>query len=312
MAAIETFALTKEYVQGGGCRDVSLTVGRREIFGLLGPNGAGKSTLVKTLVGLLKPTGGRALILGRPLGDLAARRRIGFLPESFAYQPWLSARELLAFHGALAGLSREETKQRSAAVLDLVGLREVPGRIGTFSKGMRQRLGLACALVADPELVFLDEPTSALDPLGRRAVRELLLRLKAQGKTVFLNSHLLSEVELICDRVAVIKGGAVIYQGELSGLLAGARRVELKLGAVSEGVRRVLATFDPAYALTGRLVTLNVATEQVPALVQALVAAGAALYEVKPAAGTLEDAFVELVGTGGGGADGDHPALHSA
>ncbi|MDK2856204.1 MAG: type transport system ATP-binding protein [Bacillota bacterium] len=308
---IETFALTKEYAGGGGCRDVFLSVDRGEIFGLLGPNGAGKSTLVKTLVGLVKPTRGRALLLGRPLGDIGVRRRLGFLPENFAFPAWCTARELLALHAELAGLEHRRGQQRSEEVLAQVGMAEAKGRIGTFSKGMRQRLGLACALLADPELIFLDEPTSALDPLGRREVRELLLNLKAQGKTVFLNSHLLSEVELICDRIAVIKNGEIIYQGGLAELLTAVRRVEVRLGAVSAAVHRVLATFDPGFSLSGQRATLNLGPEEVPALVKALVAAEAEVYEVKPVAGTLEDAFVELVSEGGV-EDGKHRPLHLA
>lgn len=307
---IETFELTKQYHGRGGCRDVSLAVGPGDIFGLLGPNGAGKSTLVKTLVGLLKPTGGRAFLLGRPLGDMAVRRKIGFLPENFAYHPWLSAREVLIFHAELAGMDRAERNERINAVLTQVGLGDVAGRVGTFSKGMRQRLGLACALLTDPELLFLDEPTSALDPLGRREVRELLLALKDQGKTIFLNSHLLSEVELVCDRVAVIKSGRVIYQGELAGLVGAAGRVEVRLGGVTEPVRRVLAALDPGFTLSCDRASLAVPQDKVPSLVRELVAVGAEIYELRLGAGTLEDVFVALVKEGGGEDGAGAPVYH--
>ncbi|HCG00353.1 MAG TPA: ABC transporter, partial [Chloroflexi bacterium] len=187
-----------------------------EIFGFLGPNGAGKTTAVKILVGLTPPTSGEAWLLGERLGDREVRRRIGYLPELFRYQEWMSAREVLILHCTLMGMA---TAGRSSAIgeaLEIVGLTDRGrDRVGTFSKGMQQRLGLAVALLGTPELVFLDEPTSALDPVGRHDVRQIIQNLKARGTTVFLNSHLLTEVEYVCDRVAVIDRGAVIALGTI-------------------------------------------------------------------------------------------------
>ena len=205
---LQTEHLTKIYQQKVGCQDICLSVPEGQIFGFLGPNGAGKSTLVKTLVGLLFPTSGTAHLLGQPLGNLEARKRIGFLPENFRYHDWLTGYELLSFHATLHQMSVVLKKQRIPEILTLVGLAgKERQKVHTYSKGMQQRLGIACALVADPDLIFLDEPTSALDPLGRREVRTIILKLKQAGKTIFLNSHLLSEVAMICDRVAIIKQG---------------------------------------------------------------------------------------------------------
>src|SRR6058998_186557 len=187
-----------------------MTVPRGEVFGFLGPNSAGKTTAVKLLLGLLKPTSGQGWLLGRPLGDLGARRRIGYLPELFRYQSWLTATEVLALHCELAPLPRSSWKDEIRNVLDTVGLTErAHDRVNTFSKGMQQRLGLGAALLGEPELVFLDEPTSALDPVGRHDVREIIRGLAARGSAVFLNSHLLSEVEQVCDRVAVVASGTM-------------------------------------------------------------------------------------------------------
>ncbi len=205
-----------------------MTVPRGEIFGFLGPNGAGKTTSVKLLLGLLKPTSGEAWLLGEPIGDLGTRRRIGYLPELFRYQGWLDAREVLALHCELAPLPRSTWKEEIAAALDTVGLTDrADDRVSTFSKGMQQRLGLAAALVGKPELVFLDEPTSALDPVGRHDVREIIRGLSDRGTAVFLNSHLLSEVEQVCDRVAVVDHGRVIASGTMDELLSGTSTIRL-------------------------------------------------------------------------------------
>ena len=207
-AAIATSGLTKLYGRKVGCESITHNVPRGSVFGFLGPNGAGKSTFVKMMVGLIDPTSGTAEILGRPLADFTTRARVGLLPENFRYQDWLSPLELLDFHGRLAGMERSAIAERAPRVLERVGLvAEQRGKIRSFSKGMQQRLGLACALLAEPDLLFLDEPTSALDPIGRHDVREILIEERERGATVFLNSHLLSEVESICDEVAVIDPG---------------------------------------------------------------------------------------------------------
>lgn len=300
--AIETRGLRKTYGDVVAVADLTLSVRQGEVFGFLGPNGAGKSTTVKMLTGLVRPSSGEARLLGRRLGDREARRQIGYLPELFRFHDWLSAREFLDVHGRLAGMSREERRQRIPEVLELVGLagRE-DDRLRTFSKGMQQRAGLAQALLHRPRLVFLDEPTSALDPIGRRIVRDVIRELRASGVTVFLNSHLLSEVELVCDRVAILNRGVVVAAGRLDELRPQGVSVSLRLGgwsAAVEAVLREFGTVDGREDLGGgvALVRLQLpAEEAVAGLVERLVAAGAAVYEVTPRRETLEELFVSLV-----------------
>lgn len=299
-AAVETWDLTKIYPGGGGCADISLRVDRGEVFGLLGPNGAGKSTFVKTLLGLLLPTSGRAALLGRPLGDPAARQAIGFLPENFRFHEWMTGGELLSFHAALYGLTRQEARQRIPQVLDLVRLPGVEKkRVGAFSKGMQQRLGLAAALLPRPSLLFLDEPTSALDPIGRKEVRDIMADLQAQGTTVFLNSHLLSEVEMVCTRVAFIRQGRVVADGTLDQLLGGGVEVELEVGGLDSQLLECLRELTLSLRQEGRrlVCTLN-RSEDIPALAAAVVSGGGQLYALKPRRHTLEELFIDLVGKG--------------
>jgi len=296
---IETVNLTKVYRTGAGCREISLAVAEGQIFGLLGPNGAGKSTLVKMLVGLIFPTGGEARLLGRPLGDVDGRRKIGYLPENFRYHDWLSAREVLRFHAGLALMPGPAVEGRVRELLDLAGLgAQADQKVGTFSKGMQQRLGLAVALLADPDLLFLDEPTSALDPLGRLEVREIIAGLKARGKTVFLNSHLLSEVEMVCDAVAIIDRGRIVVSGRTADLLFSSE-LEIEAQGVS---RETLAALEQKYAgltVTGDKIILPVGgREEIPAVVADLVACGARLYGLQMRPATLESLFVKAVGKG--------------
>ena len=221
--AIETTGLRKAYRGKVVLHDLSLTVAPGEVFGFLGPNGAGKTTTVKILLGLVRPTAGAARIFGLPAGDREARRQVGYLPENFRFHDWLTGAGLLDFHGRLAGLSAAERRSRIPEVIARVGLAgRGDERIRTYSKGMTQRIGLAQAIFHGPDLVLLDEPTSALDPVGRREVRDLIRSLRDDGVTVFLNSHLLSEVELVCDRVAIVDRGRVVRSGRLTELLGGA------------------------------------------------------------------------------------------
>ncbi len=228
--AIHTQGLRKRYGRTVAVASLSITVGRGEIFGFLGPNGAGKTTAVKMLLGLVRPSGGDAMVLGAPAGDRETRCRIGYLPELFRYQPWLTAAEVLQLHCRLLRLPRPS---RAAAVEEAaarVGLASrAADKVGGFSKGMQQRLGLGVALLGEPRLVFLDEPTSALDPVGRHDVRLLIRQLREAGVTVFLNTHLLQEAEQVCDRVAVMDRGAVIATGGLPDLLGGQPRVRLRV-----------------------------------------------------------------------------------
>jgi len=308
---IETSNLTKMYGNKVGCSEICLSVGEGQIFGFLGPNGAGKSTLVKMLVGLLFPTSGTAKILGRPLGDLETRRKTGFLPENFRYQDWLTGEELLSFHASLYGLSAQDKKRRIPAVLEQVGLSgKERQRVGTYSKGMQQRLGLACALLPDPELIFLDEPTSALDPLGRREVRQIILDLRRRGKTVFLNSHLLSEVEMICDQVAIIHRGRIIATGVLGEMLSGSVEVEMQVEAQTPQMLAELSALSRKMAVDGSRIRLSLNDrEDVGALAGIVVRNGGRLFSLKAVQSSLEGLFVDLI-QGGGGNDhaGHNPA----
>ncbi len=279
---------------------VALEVGRGEVVGLLGPNGAGKTTVIKSLLGLVRPDAGEILLLGRPAGDPRARARVGYLPELFRYQPWLTAAEVLRLHVRLAGVPVPDAEQR--ACLGLVGLAErARDRVGGFSKGMQQRLGLAVALVARPELVVLDEPTSALDPLGRADVRDIVLDLKARGVAVLLNSHLIGEVERVCDRVTIIDNGRVAAAGTLAELLGG-RALRLRLGGVGPRAEARLAVAGRV-ARDGDAFVVELppddAATSVPALVADLVALGVQVHAVEPARVTLEERLLEILQPGG-------------
>ncbi|WP_025698023.1 ABC transporter ATP-binding protein [Paenibacillus forsythiae] len=236
--AIETLALTKQYDNGRGCRDVSITVGKGEAFGFLGPNGAGKSTFVKMLVGLITPSSGSAALLGCKIGSLAAKSLIGYLPELYRYQEWMTGEEVVELHARLCRMERSVAAKRVRELLDEVGLgQRGRDRVKHYSKGMQQRLGLACALVNDPEIIFLDEPSSALDPIGRREVRNILEKLKERGKTIFLNSHLLEEVELLCDRMALLNNGVILRHGSVSEVLRKQTKWLFKVGGYTPFLR---------------------------------------------------------------------------
>lgn len=293
--AIETRDLTKKYRSVTALQGLSMAVPRGEVFGFLGPNGAGKTTAVKLLVGLARPTSGTARVFGGSPGDRTTRTRIGYLPELFRYQSWLSAREVLTFHCELAGLSSTNRERHIQQVLSEVGLTErSDDRVGTFSKGMQQRLGLGVALLGEPELVFLDEPTSALDPVGRYDVRELIRDLKARGATVFLNSHLLSEVEMVCDRVAVVDQGRVVATGTLDELTRGAGSVRLQISA-PDSVQSLLEPFGSVDRDESWYTVNGVDTDAIPDLVARLVQAGARVHAVEPQRQSLEDRFLELL-----------------
>jgi ABC-2 type transport system ATP-binding protein len=237
--AVWCSGLTKRFGRREAVRNVTLQVRRGEVVGLLGANGAGKTTLIKMMLGLVRPDAGEVMLLGQRGNDPRSRLKVGYLPELFRYQPWLSADEVLTLHGRLAHVPQSPDARRE--LLHDVGLHgRATDRVGTFSKGMQQRLGLAVALVGDPELVILDEPTSALDPLGRVEVRDLVLRLRDRGVAVLLNSHLIGEVERVCDRVTILDHGRVVAGGTLAELL-GQRKVTLRLNNVTPQVLARLA-----------------------------------------------------------------------
>ena len=298
--AIETRGLRKVYGRKVVVDDLTLTVGRGEVFGFLGPNGAGKTTSIKMLMGLVRPTAGSARLLGRPLGDREARARIGFLPELFRFHDWMTGWQLLDLHGQLYGMSLEARRERIPAVLALVGLSDVSDqRVRTYSKGMQQRIGIAQALLNDPQVVFLDEPTSALDPLGRRDVRAIITQLRAEGRTVFLNSHLLSEVESVSDRVAIISHGKVAATGPVAELLRRELAVELRLGALEDDTLAALEQFGTVEHVDGAehaTVLVRVPDEEAVArIVDQLVARHIPVYGVTPEHRSLEDVFLAVV-----------------
>jgi ABC-2 type transport system ATP-binding protein len=274
---LEAVDIRKNYGSTEALKGVSLAVAEGELVGLLGPNGAGKSTLVKIACGLVRPTGGSARIDGAPAGSPEAHRALGYLAELFRFPDWLSADEMLAMHQRLAGSDGGAGER--ARLLAAVGLEDAAQvRVGAMSKGMQQRLGIAQAMVGGPRVLLLDEPTSALDPAGRRTVRRLLEDLRGHGVAVLLNSHLLSEVELVCDRVAIIARGEVVAAGTPDQLS--------RPGGVEVQTANGTRLFEDA----GR--------DDAPAIVRDLVAAGEEIYEVRVLRSSLEDAYLEAVGAG--------------
>ena len=272
--ALSATGLEKRYGSVHALRGVDIEVGEGQLVGLLGPNGAGKSTLVKIACGLVRPSGGQAQVLGHPAGSIAARTGLGYLPELFRYPGWANGDEVLDLHQRLSGSRGGRAERRE--LLELVGLTHAGDRkVEEMSKGMQQRLGLAQALIGHPKLLLLDEPTSALDPAGRIAVREILEELRRRGIAVLLNSHLLSEVELVCDRVVIISRGAAVAAGKPDEL-SQQSGVEVETAA---GVR----TFEAA------------TRDDVPRIVAELVAAGEKIYDVTVVRSTLEEVYLEAI-----------------
>jgi ABC-2 type transport system ATP-binding protein len=294
--AIRTHELAKRYGNITALASLTMTIPRGDVFGFLGPNGAGKTTAVKLLLGLTPPSSGHAEVLGAEIGDRDALRRVGYLPELFRYQLWLTAREVLAVHCELAGIDRAAWQREIEDALAIVGLSDRgSGRVGTFSKGMQQRLGLGVALLGAPDLVVLDEPTSALDPGGRHDVREIIRGLGERGTTVFLNSHLLSEVEQVCDRVAIVDRGRVVAEGTLDELLGG-DTVRIRAGGLDRGAKTALSPFGQVDDEGDWLVIRGIDTERVPELVAEIVRLGGRVYAVEPRHESLEDRFLRLLG----------------
>src|SRR5712692_10383651 len=266
--AVHTQDLAKRYGKTVALSGLTMSVRRAEVFGFLGPNGAGKTTAVKLLVGLALPTAGQGWVLGAPIGDLQTRRRLGYLPELFRYQGWMKAREVLGLHCELSRMTRSEWTKEIDLALDMVGLADrADDRVEGFSEGMQQRLGLGVALLGRPELVLLDEPTSALDPVGRHDVREIVRALKRRGTTVFLNSHLLTEVEHVCDRVAVIDRGRVIAIGTLAELLGATHKVRLRVEGLGSAGEVEMRRFGHTRHEGGWYIVEGVDEDATPALV---------------------------------------------
>jgi len=307
--AVETHTLRKLYGHKLAVSDCTLAVRRGEVFGLLGQNGAGKSTCVKMLLGLVRPTAGTGQLLGAPLGTVAARRRVGFLPEHFHFQDWLSGTELLHLHGRLLGMAADRLRRRVPELLERVELgRQGHKPIREYSKGMQQRIGLAQALLQEPDVVFLDEPTSGLDPLGRMLVRDLIAEQRQRGATVFLNSHLLGEVEVSCDRVAFVKAGRILETRDL--------RAPEAVTVVNVRARSVPSDGWGRLGIQGRRQggddsgggTHTEAwrfelprPELLPELLRLLVESGAEVFEYTPRRDSLEEMFLRVVGHEGDG-----------
>ena len=298
--AIETRNLEKRYKDFAAVQNLNLEVPTGSVFGFLGPNGAGKTTSIMMLLGNIRPTQGSATVLGEPIGNVKIRRRIGFLPEKFQFHEFLTAEEFLHLHGKLNGMKREERNRRIPIVLARVGLQErSKSRLREFSKGMQQRVGLAQAILHEPDLVILDEPTSALDPLGRRDVRDLVMELKSEGKTVLLNSHLLSEIEMTCDRVAIIKRGQIEVQGTMDELLTVASTVQVEvrgmndaaLSAVRSLVSKLRLERVPITQFTAHLKS----EADIGELARAIVQNGVELRALIPKRETLEELFVRIM-----------------
>ena len=300
-AAIDIDCIRKTYRgRVHALREVAFRVEAGEIFGLLGPNGAGKSTLVKILLTVVRPSESRGTLLGRPIGDKSALARVGYLPEQHRLAPYLTARQAVEFSGALSGVTRPERRRRANALLDLVGLGAWKDRrVGVFSKGMRQRAGLAAALVTDPQVLFLDEPTDGVDPVGRKEIRDLLVQLRAEGRTVFLNSHLLSEAEQVCDRVAILLQGRVVKQGRLADLQreGAAQELSVRWPAAPIALPGCVGTprphADDATVLVHEIPSLDPAEAQ-PAI-DAVRRAGALVVSLVPRRERLEDLFIKAV-----------------
>lgn len=300
--AIRVTELRKEFGDKVAVANLTLDVERGEVFGFLGPNGAGKTTAVKMLLGLIFPSSGSGRVLGEPLGDHRTRAKIGFLPEHFRFHDWLTAAEFLRLHGNLYHMAGAVLDRRVPELLELVGLiAHANKRLRAFSKGMLQRVGLAQALLNEPELVILDEPTSGLDPVGRRMVRDIIRTLKEKGTTVFLNSHLLSEVEITCDRVAFIKHGEVLQSSSLQSLVAKELTVEVRARNLSADVVAGLGRWSENVHADGDRLTMTLIGEQdLPEINRYLVSMGVDVYSLKPNQLSLEDLFIKIVGTDGG------------
>ncbi len=296
--------VVKDFRPGFGLRrkrvlhDVTFEVNEGEIFGFVGPNGSGKTTTLKVLMGLIRPTAGSASILGRDVGESEFRDQIGFLPENPYFYPFLTAREIIDFYARLTGVSRAVRADRVDALLARVNLSHAAdARLRTFSKGMLQRVGVAQALVHDPKVVFLDEPMSGLDPLGRKEIRDLILSLRAVGKTVLMNTHILHDVEMICDRVAIIVKGRVRHQGRIEEFLPDSDRESdvVVAGLPPETADAISERFGVAMHGLGERIELKVPEKDVHGVLDAAMTAGAQVVSVMPHRGSLEEAFLDVV-----------------
>jgi ABC-2 type transport system ATP-binding protein len=303
--ALDVHGLAKTYTTGlfrkkrhAALKGLDLTIERGEILGYLGPNGSGKTTTLKILLGLIFPDAGTGTVLGFPLRDRAWRHRAGYLPEQPYFYDYLSAREYLDYAGRLFGLAAGERRDRAARLLEMVGLRRSAGvPLRRFSKGMMQRLGVAQALINDPELVILDEPMSGLDPIGRRLVRDIILGLKGEGKTVLFSTHILSDAEALCDRVALLRAGELLRVGDLAGILGSdVSHMEILVAGLSPETVDRLAPALKARRPLGERWRLEVAEESLGPIVEAVKEAHGRVLSIQPVRQSLEDYFIKEMG----------------
>jgi ABC-2 type transport system ATP-binding protein len=302
---IQTEQLSKIFRVGFWGRKVkavdrlNLNVRRGEVFGFLGPNGAGKTTTLKILMGLIYPTNGTARILDRPIGDVGVKHQIGFLPESPYFYDYLTGEEFLRFYGQLFGLHGTALTARIEYLLQMIGLPHVKAlQLRKFSKGMLQRIGIAQALINDPHLVVLDEPMSGLDPVGRKEVRDLILRLKDEGKTIFFSSHILHDAELLCDRVSILVKGRIVAMGSVKDLVghASASSIEVVVeGLGEEGLGHIQPMVERIAAQGGRTLLVLKGQAQLNGVLDVIRAAKATLISVTPHQSSLEDLFMKEV-----------------
>jgi ABC-2 type transport system ATP-binding protein len=300
--AIKTVNLTKRYSglwskqAVDAVKNLNLEVYRGEIFGFLGPNGAGKTTTIKVLLGIIYPTEGEAYVLGQPAGDPKNHYRISYLPETPYFYDYMTGREILTFYAKLFGIAEPERSKRVNELLDRVGLsRAADQTLRTYSKGMLQRIGLAQCLINDPELLILDEPTAGLDPIAHIDIRDMILELRNQGKTLFISSHQLSDVERVCDRVAILKKGEMVQLGRIEELLAGGH-VEVIADKVPENAVEPIRQLGGKVSLhDGRLIVEQPDNGSVDRVIDIVRAAGGHIVSVKPYRRSLEDLFVETI-----------------
>jgi ABC-2 type transport system ATP-binding protein len=302
-AAIQIQGLTKKFLQRGevvAVDNLTLDVEEGEIFGFLGPNGAGKTTTIKMLLGLIFPTSGTATMLGRPIGDVDARRQISYLPESPYFYDHLTGGELLDFFGRLFGIEENARRRKVDELMELVGLKnDKQKQLKQYSKGMLQRIGLAQALINDPKLLIFDEPTSGLDPVAHIEIRSLIESLRDQGKTVFLSSHQLSDVELVCDRVAILNYGRMVKTGAVDELVQGSRTEITAERVGSEGIESIRRLSPELVHANGTLTAYHTETDAVNEILDLVRQHGGRVLSVVPQRRRLEDIFVETVGIEG-------------
>ena len=308
-AMIEVEEVAKDFRPGFGLvrkrvlHGISFSVQEGELFGFVGPNGAGKTTTLKILLGLIHADGGRTRIMGRDVTDVGVRRHVGFLPENPYFYDYLTGREFLDFYARVSGVAKGERAGRIARILADVGLdHAADARLRTYSKGMLQRIGIAQAIVHDPAIVFLDEPMSGLDPIGRKEIRDLILRLNGEGKTIFMNTHILSDVEMLCDRVAILVKGRIRFEGSVEDFLpSGRRETDVALSGIDpEGVLQAEERFDAGVRGQGDRVELRVAEKDVPGVLRLALDRGAEVLSVMPHRASLETIFLSAVSHGDG------------